>query len=144
MSVIFSRQCEYALQAVLYIAAKQDDGYTDIKEISDKLDIPHHFLAKILQNLSKNGLLRSQKGPSGGFALGSGPEQITLYQIVEAIDGDAFLTKCVLGLPVCGSDNPCPIHEQWGRMRESIHSMLAGKTIEEMVRDTRLQPQDNF
>lgn len=140
MSVIFSRQCEYALQAVLYIAEKGTGGYIDIKEISQKLDIPHHFLAKILQSLSKSGLLKSQKGPSGGFALGTDPANITLYQIVEAIDGDEFMTQCVLGLPVCGGENPCPVHEQWGKLRDEIYAMLAGKNIRQMVDEIRTRP----
>jgi len=140
MSVIFSRQCEYALQAVIYITAKEDKSYTDIKEISDKLNIPHHFLAKILQNLSKSGLLRSQKGPSGGFALGTDPGNITLYNIVEAIDGDGFITECVLGLPSCGGDNPCPLHDRWGELREEIYKMLAGKTIDQLVEEIRIKP----
>jgi Rrf2 family transcriptional regulator, iron-sulfur cluster assembly transcription factor len=137
MSVIFSRQCEYALQAVLYIAEKGTNGYTDIKEISNKLEIPHHFLAKILQNLSREGLLRSQKGPSGGFSLNRELDDITLYHIVEAIDGKAFVTDCVLGMPACNSEDPCPVHHQWAKMRESIHAMLSGKTIGEMVRDIK-------
>jgi Rrf2 family transcriptional regulator, iron-sulfur cluster assembly transcription factor len=132
MSVIFSRQCEYALQAVLYITSKESNGYTDIKEISEKLNIPPHFLAKILQNLSKSGLLKSQKGPSGGFALSTDPDDITLYQIVVAVDGDGFLTDCVLGLPVCDSDNPCPVHDRWRKLRENIYKMLAGKTVGQM------------
>ncbi len=140
MSVIFSRQCEYALQAVLYITAKGENRYTDIKEISQKLNIPHHFLAKILQNLSKSGMLRSQKGPSGGFALGTDPEDITLYNIVEVIDGDGFITECVLGLPSCGGDNPCPLHDRWGELRDDIYKMLADKTIGQLVEEIRERP----
>jgi Rrf2 family transcriptional regulator, iron-sulfur cluster assembly transcription factor len=138
MSVIFSRQCEYALQAVLYITSKDSNGYTDIKEISAKLNIPQHFLAKILQNLSKSGLLKSQKGPSGGFALSTDPDDITLYQIVVAVDGDGFLTDCVLGLPVCDSDNPCPVHDRWRKLREDIYKMLAAKTVGQMTGEMQL------
>ncbi len=140
MSVLFSRQCEYALQAILYISSKSDGGYTDIKEISNSLSIPHHFLAKILQSLSKRGLLRSQKGPSGGFALSGGPDTITLYHIVEAIDGNAFLHDCVLGLPVCDGKNPCPVHEKWGELREEIHKLLTSKTIAEIVDELGTKP----
>jgi Rrf2 family transcriptional regulator, iron-sulfur cluster assembly transcription factor len=137
MSVIFSRQCEYALQAIMYISMKENDAYTDIKEISKELSIPPHFLAKIMQNLSRNEILRSYKGPTGGFALAMDPKEITLYQLVVAIDGDGFLNDCVLGLPVCGGENPCPVHEQWGKMREEIHEMLAGKTIAQLVKETK-------
>ncbi len=137
MSVIFSRHCEYALQAILYISTKDGNSFTDIKEISKKLSIPHHFLAKILQNLSRSGILKSHKGPAGGFALGRNPQEITLYQLEVPIAGDGFLNECVLGLPVCSSENPCPVHNRWGKLREEIYEMLAGKNITQMVSESK-------
>jgi len=69
MSVLFSRQCEYALQAVLYLALKPEGVKTSIRDLAKRIQIPHHFLAKILQQLVYKGMLVSQKGPAGGFAL---------------------------------------------------------------------------
>ena len=137
MSLLFSRECEYALQAVLYLALQREDGMTSIKTLTRKLDIPYHFLAKILQRLTRKGLLRSLKGPTGGFTLSLPAEKITLFQIIEAIDGAEFMTTCVLGFSECSGRNPCSVHEQWGEMRTSIHAMLVNKSIAQMARETK-------
>jgi Rrf2 family transcriptional regulator, iron-sulfur cluster assembly transcription factor len=137
MSLLFSRECEYALQAVLYLALQRADSMTSIKALTRKLDIPYHFLAKILQKLTKKGLLCSLKGPTGGFALALPAGKITLFQIVEAVDGAEFMNTCVLGFSECSGRNPCSVHEQWGAMRTSIHAMLVNKSVEQMARETK-------
>ena len=140
MSTIFSRQCEYAIQAVLYLALKPHEGKTSIKELTQQLEIPYHFVAKILQDLGRKGLLISLKGPSGGFALARRPEEITLLEIVDAIDGTGFLHDCVLGFPECSSKTPCPAHDRWAKVRESIGEMLIGQTVAQMAKNTH-KPQ---
>ncbi len=135
MSVLFSRQCEYALQAVTYLALQKEGKMVSIKELTKKLDIPYHFLGKILQDLTRKGLLASQKGPSGGFRLGLSPKDITLFHIVEAIDGVAFTNTCVLGFPECSGKNPCAVHDKWGGIRDTIYSMLVNKNIAQMARE---------
>jgi len=137
MSLIFSRQCEYALQAVLYLALKPLDQMTPIKELTDKLDIPYHFLAKILQDLSRKGLLTSLKGPTGGFGLGIPAKNITLFHIVEAVDGVEFTKSCVLGFPECSGRNPCAAHDKWAVHRDGVYDMLVSKNIGEMAKDMR-------
>jgi Rrf2 family transcriptional regulator, iron-sulfur cluster assembly transcription factor len=137
MSLIFSRQCEYALQAVLFIALKPQGEMTSIKEMTARLDIPYHFLAKILQDLTRKGLLSSMKGPSGGFSLGMTPKDITLFHIVEAVDGVDFTQTCVLGFPECSGKNPCAVHEKWAGLRDGIYNMLVSKNIAEMAREMR-------
>jgi len=134
MSVLFSRQCEYALQAVMYLALKPDGEKTSIRELTKKLEIPYHFLAKILQNLTYKGLLVSQKGPTGGFALAKSPREISLFDIVEAVDGTGFTTGCVMGFPECSGKNPCAIHDMWREMRERLQATLADKNIAQMAR----------
>ena len=133
MSTLFSRQCEYALQAVLHLAGRPAGERTSIKELTARLGLPYHFLAKILQQLTHTGLLSSQKGPTGGFALALPAGKITLLQVVEAVDGTALFTSCVLGLPECGGVNPCPVHDRWGTVREEIRTMMSSKTIEELA-----------
>ena len=137
MSVLFSRQCEYALQAVLYLALKPDGVKTSIRDLSKRIQIPHHFLAKILQQLVYKGLLVSQKGPTGGFALAKPPKAITLYNIVEAIDGVAFTTNCILGFPECSGKNPCAVHDTWGAMREELKATLMNKNVAQMAREMK-------
>ena len=137
MSIIFSRQCEYALQAVMYLALRPDGRMTSIRELAKKLEIPYHFLAKILQDLSYKGLLISQKGPTGGFALGMPAKDITLFHIVEAIDGVDFTNKCVMGFPECSGKNPCAVHDKWATIRDGIYSMLVNKNIAQMAREMK-------
>ncbi len=137
MSLIFSRQCEYALQAVLYLALKRDGSWTSNKEISDKLGIPSHFLGKILQSLVQKEVLTSRKGPSGGFALRIQSRRITLLQLVEAVDGVEFMNRCVMGFPECSSENACPIHERWAKIRDGVHHMLVSKNIAQLVKEMK-------
>ena len=132
MSVLFSRQCEYALQAVMFLALKPDGEKTSIRELTRQIEIPYHFLAKILQNLTYKGLLVSQKGPTGGFALAKSPREISLFDIVEAVDGAAFSTNCVMGFAECSGKNPCAVHEMWGEVRKNLQATLADKNIAQM------------
>ncbi|HTY59704.1 MAG TPA: Rrf2 family transcriptional regulator [Bacteroidota bacterium] len=133
MSLIFSRHCEYALQAVVYLALQKEGERTSIKDLTKKLGIPYHFLAKILQDLSKKGLLASNKGPGGGFSLGMPAADITLFHIVEAIDGVALTQKCVMGFAECSGKHPCAVHEKWAILRDGIYSMLVGKNIAQLA-----------
>lgn len=135
MSLIFSRQCEYALQAVLYLALKPEGVASPLKEMTDKLKIPHHFLGKILQSLTYKRLLISQKGPRGGFALRLPAREITLLQIVEAIDGTGFMENCVLGFPKCGGKNPCSVHEEWKTLRDGIYEMLVSRNVAQLAHE---------
>ena len=137
MSTLFSRQCEYALQAVIYLARKPEGEMTPIRELTERLEIPYHFLGKILQDLTRKRLLRSLKGPTGGFALAKPAGQITLLQIVEALDGTDFFNECVLGFPECGGENPCPVHHRWGPIRDEIRGMLLGKNIAQLAAEMK-------
>jgi Rrf2 family iron-sulfur cluster assembly transcriptional regulator len=140
MSIIFSRQCEYAIQAVLYLALKPPASKTPIRELTQQLEIPYHFVAKILQDLTRKGLLVSMKGPSGGFGLGMAAAEITVFHVVEAIDGVGFMENCLLGFPDCSDKHRCGVHDSWAKIRSSTYQMLVGKTIAQMARETR-KPQ---
>jgi Rrf2 family protein len=140
MSIIFSRQCEYALQAIMYLALKGEHEKVSIKELTTTLNIPYHFLAKILQDLAHKGILCSQKGLHGGFGLAKSAEEITPLQIIEAIDGDAVLQNCVLGFEQCSETNPCALHDQWKESRDGITRMFMSKNIAEMAKKMK-KPQ---
>ncbi len=137
MSILFSRQCEYALQATTYLALKPVGQMTSIKELTKRLAIPYHFLGKILQDLTYKGLLTSQKGPTGGFALAMPASDITLFHIIDAVDGSGFMSECVMGFPECSGKNPCAVHEKWGGLRDEIYSMLVSRNIAQMAKEMR-------
>ena len=132
--MLLSRACEYAIQAVLYLAQHYDTPYISIKEIANKNDISFHFLGKILQILTQKGLLISYKGPNGGVSLAKDPKDITLLEIIEAVDGLEFLTsKCVIGTPGCDDNKPCALHDRWGPIRKQIYEMFAEKSIAQLI-----------
>ena len=110
---------------------------TPIKELTERLSIPYHFVAKILQNLTYKGLLNSMKGPTGGFALAMPARDITLFHIVEAIDGTDFTRTCVLGFPECPGKHPCAVHNSWAGLRDGVYSMLVSKNIAELAREMK-------
>jgi Rrf2 family protein len=128
---MFSKACEYAIRAMLFIAQSGPGYKIGIKEISKGIDAPEHFLAKILQDLSRKGMVQSIKGPNGGFYVDSMDKKRTLADIVRAVDGDSLFTGCGLGLKICSEKNPCPLHDEFKIIRKKILSMLETATIAE-------------
>jgi Rrf2 family transcriptional regulator, iron-sulfur cluster assembly transcription factor len=130
---MLSRTCEYAIQAVLYLAKKYDTPYVSVKAIAEQNNISFHFLGKILQTLTQQGLVISYRGPNGGVSLSRPPEEITVLQVVETIDGLEWLHGCIIGLPTCDETAPCALHQQWKHAREEIRTMLAGQNIAQLL-----------
>jgi len=128
---MFSKTCEYAIRAVIFIAQKSASGVNaGIKEIAKGIASPEHFIAKILQGLSRKGLVQSVKGPNGGFYLNENSRKNTLADIVEAIDGDKLFNGCALGLKNCSEKKPCPLHEEFKAIRTQLHQMLQSATVD--------------
>lgn len=136
MTVIFSKKCEYGLQAVLYLAALETTEVIPAEAISKKLEIPKEFISKILQSLTDSGIIYSKKGKSGGFALAKNPAEIKLIDIVTAIDGLDIFTKCVLGFPKCSPVHPCPVHDRWGKLRTEAYEMLSSESLKDLKEKT--------
>ena len=136
---VFSKTCEYAMRAVFFIAHRTaNGGRVGIKEISQGIDSPEHFLAKILQDLSRRGIIQSAKGPNGGFYLDEAALKSPLSDIVEAVDGNGIFTGCGLGLKQCSEINPCPLHHEFKAIRNRIQEMLHTTTIGEFNEDLNL------
>lgn len=133
---MFSKACEYGIRAMLYIAQKTREGERiGIKEIAKGIDSPEAFMAKILQDLSRKGLVMSMKGPNGGFYIDSKARKITLAEVVTSIDGDGLFTGCGLGLKACNERKPCPIHNQFKEIRIKLKSMLESTYVEEFTEE---------
>lgn len=127
---MFSKSCEYAIRAVIYIAQKSRKGAkVGIPEIAQGIDGPVHFVAKILQELARAGLVLSVKGPNGGFYMDVACEKKTLADVVRVMDGDQLFKGCALGLKQCSEKTPCPIHDQFKAVREQIRGLMQSTTI---------------
>lgn len=132
MTVIFSKKCEYGMQAILYLAAQEMGTMVSSDEISKVLKIPREFISKILQSLRESGLIFSTKGKAGGFGLAKDPSRIKLIDVVSAIDGLDIFDNCVLGFPECSPTHPCPVHETWGVLRTQTYDMLTKETVDKL------------
>ncbi len=128
--MLLSRSAKYGLQSVLYLAIKQQEEQRfRVTTIASDLDIPEHFLGKILQKLVKKDILNSAKGPNGGFFLKESSLDLPVISIIEAIDGlDAFY-NCGIGINQCDEEHPCPIHKDYKPLREGFKQILSSKTI---------------
>lgn len=131
---MFSKACEYAIRATIYIADQSSRGRrVGLKDISKAIASPEAFTAKILQQLSRNQIVDSIKGPNGGFAIEPRKmSKIKLSQIVLAIDGDSVYKGCGLGLKECSEKQPCPVHEKFKVVRNELRKMLESTTIMEL------------
>ncbi len=127
---MFSKTCEYAIRALIFIAQKSELGIkVGIKEIAEGIASPEHFIAKILQDLCRWGLVQSTKGPNGGFFLDGSSKNTTLADVVMAIDGDKIFRGCGLGLKNCSEKKPCPLHDEFKLIRKQMYDMLRSMTV---------------
>lgn len=127
---MLSRACGYAVRACVFLARRHDDSFVPVREIGQALDISSSFLSKIVGELSRTGIVDACRGPSGGIALARPAADVNVRDIIVAIDGDALFTSCVLGLPGCGVEKPCPLHRDWSRMRAEIEASFQAMTLE--------------
>ena len=123
---MFSKTCEYGIRATLHIAHQSQLGSrVSLKDIAKAIDSPEAFTAKILQQLARNGIINSVKGPSGGFEISQEQlSRIKLSHIVYALDGDSIYRGCGLGLRECNEHKPCPVHNQFKAIRNELKVML--------------------
>lgn len=126
---MFSKACEYGIRSVLYIAKEsQQDKRPNISEIAKAINSPVPFTAKICQQLVREGIILSKKGPTGGFYIEKDSE-LRLMEIVVAIDGEAIFTGCCLGLEQCSSEHPCPVHDQFQSVRSDLKRMCENTKV---------------
>ena len=136
---MLSNSCRYGIRAVIYLGSRYAEKRTiGIKEISEDLNLPMPFLAKILQQLAKNRILSSAKGPNGGFSFQRKPESVTLFDIVKIIDGEDIFRKCIIHDGPCSevrrSKKPCPVHDDYSKIRRELINFFKSKTVAELVK----------
>ncbi|PIB32940.1 RrF2 family transcriptional regulator [Olleya marilimosa] len=136
---MFSKACEYGIRASIFIAKNSLEGNrVSPKEISEEIDSPQAFTAKILQALVANKIIKSVRGAYGGFEIDKKDLPfINLSQIVEAIDGNAIYSGCGLGLHKCNENHPCPVHDKFKGIRDGLKYMLETTSLEELALDIK-------
>lgn len=129
MRILFSKQTELGIKAVLFLSVQPKEQLFNAKTISKELKVPKEFVAKVLQKLTYSGIVISKKGKEGGFVLKKSPEEIKIIDIVNIIDGTEGFKSCVLGFENCSDEYPCPVHKEWSILRNKIIDMLSKSSI---------------
>jgi Rrf2 family protein len=132
---MFNKETEYALRSLVYI---QHQNYKElrpgIEEIAKEIEAPQAFTAKILHRMVKMGFVQSTKGKGGGFHFDESKPELSLKELIVTTKGGKLFDGCGFGLKHCDANNPCPLHEQYGPIREAINKLVSEETIQSLAR----------
>lgn len=128
-----SKKADYGLIAVKHLAMQADHHTCSSKDIAEAYDIPPKLMAKVLQRLAKQGLLESQHGINGGYALARAASEITAFEVINAIEGPLMITSCYTQRGACFQTLRCTVREPLRRVNESILNVLNTITISELA-----------
>jgi len=135
MGLQLTRGAEYAVRAMTYLARFPEGNVASLHEIGEAQDIPESFLAKILQSLVRAGLTVSQRGAHGGFALARPASEITMQQVIEAVDGPISVNLCVLSPEDCARSASCTVHVAWIQAQAQLMDVLGSITVESLAHE---------
>lgn len=135
--MIYSKTCEYAMRALLYLCEDQPGVYKRTSKISQITGVPGPYLSKIFLCLVQKGILKSRRGAAGGVALCCDYEKLTLMQIVDAIDDLATFNECAMGLDRCDDTSACPLHEIWKRSKTDILTQFKNTKLIELTKKSK-------
>lgn len=135
---MLSNSSKYAIKGVLFLALNSSQNKKIMmKDMARPINVPKPYIAKLMQQLAKENIVSSKRGPNGGFYLNDKNMQGTIMEIIQVIDGDKKLSSCMLSLDMCNEDRPCPLHNILNSSRDKILKSLNDKTISDLVRDVK-------
>lgn len=140
---MLSRSCVHAIRAVVVLAGLPPGAYCGTSVIADTTGAPRNYLGKLLLQLSRRGLVESQKGLGGGFRLAQSPDKISLHDVVESIEDVTRWQECAFGGKLCTDETPCPLHHQWGAVRTAYMSLLMNTSVAALVVSDALAGLEN-
>lgn len=132
--MVLSQTAEYALRAVLWLAEHGHGDTVRVDEIARALGIPANYLSKTLHTLVRARVLRSTRGPRGGFRLAVPPERLSLIRVVAPFEELDARRRCLLGRPECSDRNPCPVHDSWKQTAERVAQFFRATTVADVCR----------
>lgn len=140
--MLMSKRADYGVRAMIDVASRSSDERLVIAEIAERQGIPPVFLAKIVPQLARAGLLQTRRGVKGYVQLAQDPSQINLLQIIEAVEGPPALNRCTLCNDGCDLVDTCSVYEVWRRAQEDLNARLVSTRLSDLVERTRqLQQQ---
>ena len=130
-----TRKGEYAIRGIVFLARQPAGKVALISEIAESTRVPPSFLAKIFQNFAKLGLVASFRGTGGGFVLGRPATQISLREVVEAVEGPIMPNRCLISDSHCDRTRLCTVHPVWRKVQGQVVEILDSVTIDELARE---------
>lgn len=129
---MLSKTSQYALRAIVYLADQPVERRVRASDVAEDLGVPANYLSKILHTLARNGLLRSERGPGGGFRLARSPHEVTVADAIEPFEKLAGTRTCLLGRSVCRDSSGCVVHERWKVASEGMLEFFRDTTVAEL------------
>jgi Rrf2 family protein len=131
---MFNKETEYAIRGLVYIQLQNFEGKRPgVAEIAEQIDAPHFYTAKILQRMVRQGFIESQKGKGGGFYFDNKKPELSLKQLIIATEGDKLFGGCGFGLKQCDENNPCPLHEKYGPIRDALNKLVTEENVQSLA-----------
>lgn len=126
--MILNKTTEYALTVLGFMAVSEEEIFS-AEYLHEKLAIPRRYLRKLMTDLSKIGLIKSEKGRSGGFVFARPLEEVSLSYIIEKVEGTAVMGSCLIGHTSCNLEQPCVMHQSWSEAKSKIIETLSNTTL---------------
>ena len=137
--MMFSNSSKYAIKAVLFLALNSSkENKVMVKDIAKPINVPQAYIAKLLQDLARENIISSERGPKGGFYLNGENRNQSILSIIAVINGEEKLRTCMLSLDKCNEDKLCPLHDMLSPSRDKILKILKNKTIKDLIVDVEL------
>lgn len=131
---MFNKETEYALRGLVYIKLQNlKNRRPGTVEIAKEIEAPPFYIAKILQRIVRFGFLESLKGKGGGFFFDENKPELTLVKLITATEGDKSFSGCGFGLKECNENHPCPLHDKYAPIRNSINKLVSEETVQSLA-----------
>ncbi len=136
-----STRGKYGLYAMYYLAAHKDDGPQSLQNIAT-IGVPRQYLEQLLGNLRRAGLIGSVRGAQGGYQIARPPSQISVLDVIDALEGPLELSECMTDSSACDRSRGCPVRRTWQKLTDSINRELAGVTLGDMFDECEAKTHD--
>lgn len=139
-----SKAADYAIRGILHLCKSPPGSVSYSADIALNQNIPRSFLPKVFQSLTRKGIIKSVRGATGGFTLMKSPEDITMFEVIEAVEGPLFLNECMIHRGYCNRDEMCPVHIIWKDLQQEFFTRLKNENFWAIMEKERILSERNY
>lgn len=131
--MLYSNATEYAMRGLAELASRDQSGPVLLDDLLEGTDLPRDYMAKIFQRLARGGIVRGVKGRNGGFVLARASHEISMLDVVDAMEGPHTVERCVVGMAACNDQMPCAQHDLYKPIRQRLRDYLRTTTLADLA-----------